>query len=282
MPFPRVVDSVIHFKHNKIDLNINSNDLGPKILNMGLKTFKDLILAATKPIFEDGGFKTLANIEIGNIINDSKGEMSMGPLQILLGLLPENNIKIADGVAITYANQHPSMPFIRDNRMGGYFVGRVDGLGNDEITEGDYGKKGDLQLDDNGDPFQFLMSSSVINNVLQAILGHNTIGKDAPYDMIMSMHFPIDWTSTQLEGAIPSLCDAIGFDKPLSSRFKNKGAPKFIFKKEEMSIKFDMIMELYDQNFTEHYLDVVYHGMFIKFKMDLTSDLMLLVDWESI
>jgi len=94
-----------------------------------------------------------------------------------------------------------------------------------------------------------MLSSFVINNVLQAVLGHNTVGKDASYDVIMSTHFPIDWTSTQLEGAIPSLCDAIGFDVKLSSRFKNKGAPKFVFKREEMSIKFDMIMELYDKDF---------------------------------
>jgi len=95
----------------------------------------------------------MANIEIGNIINDSHGEMSMGPLQILLGLLPDNDIKIPDDIKITYANQHPAEPYIRNKRMGGYFVGKVDGLGNEEITGGDYGKKGDLQLDDNGAPY---------------------------------------------------------------------------------------------------------------------------------
>jgi len=155
MPFPKIDSSKIHFKHNQIDISINSNDLGPKILNFGINTFKDLILAATKPIVEGGGFPLVANIEIGNIINDSKGQMSMGPLQILLGLLPDNNIHIADGVAINYANMHGSEPFIRNRRVGGYFEGRVKGLGSDEVTDEKYSKLGDLNLDDNGANYQF-------------------------------------------------------------------------------------------------------------------------------
>lgn len=43
--------------------------------------------------------------------------------------------------------------------------------------------------------------------------------------------FPIDWTSSQLEGAIPELCEFVGYDMPLSSRFKNLGAPIFTLNK---------------------------------------------------
>jgi hypothetical protein len=86
------------------------------------------------------------------------------------------------------------------------------------------------------------MSSELINNMYEVILGKNTISKDASYDSVMSTNFPIDLTSTQLEGAIPSLCDIVGYDVPLSLTFMNEGAPKFVFNKDVMSVKFNMIL----------------------------------------
>jgi hypothetical protein len=81
MPFPKVDSCNIHFEHNRIDVNIKSrNNLGLKLLNFGLKTFKALILASIKPFMEDGGFPIIANLEIGNILNESHGKMSIGPL----------------------------------------------------------------------------------------------------------------------------------------------------------------------------------------------------------
>ena len=74
------------------------------------------------------------------------------------------------------------------------------------------------------------------------ILNDNKISKDAAYDAIVASNFPIPWTSTQLEGAIPNLCDAIGYDVPLSVTFVNEGAPKFVFRRDEMSIKFNMTL----------------------------------------
>ena len=100
--------------------------------------------------------------------------------------------------------------------------------------------------------------------------------------MIKESKFPIDWTSTQLEGAVPSLSNAIGYDVPLSSRFVSRGAPKFVFNSNEMSIKFDMTVEVWAKDYSQKYLDINMNGLFIKFKMQLTKDLQLLVDWESI
>jgi hypothetical protein len=40
-----------------------------------------------------------------------------------------------------------------------------------------------------------------------------------PYQTIRDNNFPIDWTSTVLDAAIPNLCDVIGYDKKLSARF---------------------------------------------------------------
>lgn len=80
--------------------------------------------------------------------------------------------------------------------MHGYFEGDIDGMGNEAITDGDYGAKGDMTLDDNGPPFEFMISSRMINNMFHVVLAHNKIEKDASYDTIMATNFPFDWTST--------------------------------------------------------------------------------------
>ena len=41
-----------------------------------------------------------------------------------------------------------------------------------------------------------MISTKVINNMFHIIMAHNTIRKDASYDVIMGEHFPFDWTST--------------------------------------------------------------------------------------
>jgi hypothetical protein len=45
------------------------------------------------------------------------------------------------------------------------------------------------------------------------------------------------------------LCDKIGYDKNLSARFKNIGAPRFVFNNEEMSITYSMQVEVFDEEF---------------------------------
>ena len=95
-------------------------------------------------------------------------------------------------------------------------------------------------------------------------------------------NFPIDWTSTQLEGAIPGITEAIGYDVPLSCKFVNEGAPKFIYTRDEISINYDMTVEVYDQALQNKFLDIHFHGLIIKFKMELLSNMTLMVDWESI
>ena len=53
------------------------------------------------------------------------------------------------------------------------------------------------------------------------------MGVDISHKSIVENKFPIEWTSSQLEGAIPDLCEYVGYDMPLSARFKNLGAPVF-------------------------------------------------------
>lgn len=100
--------------------------------------------------------------------------------------------------------------------------------------------------------------------------------------MIQRSHFPFDWTSTQLEGAIPNLCDTIGYDKPLSMSFANEGAPLFVFRKDEMSVKFDMLVEIFSEDYSQKHLDIHFKGLKIKFKMYLESNMSLFLDWEDI
>ena len=100
--------------------------------------------------------------------------------------------------------------------------------------------------------------------------------------MMKDNSFPIDWTSTQLEGAVPSLCESIGYDVPLSTKFSNEGAPRFIFSQNEMQIHYDMMVEVWDQEYRTRFLDLHFHELVIKFKMQLLSNMTLMVDWESI
>ena len=88
--------------------------------------------------------------------------------------------------------------------------------------------------------------------------------------------------TTQLEGAIPGLCDAAGYDKPVSIVFSNSGAPRFIFKHDDLSIKFDLMVSLYDREFTQKYVDITMKGLLIKFKVRLDQDMNVFTDWENI
>jgi hypothetical protein len=82
-------------------------------------------------------------------------------------------------------------PYIRNKRIGGYFAGKISGLGDDEVKDGDFGKLGDMNLDDNGAPFQYMVSSFVINNIWEVILGKNQISKSVDYETFKNLNFPV-------------------------------------------------------------------------------------------
>lgn len=85
-------------------------------------------------------------------------------------------------------------------------------------------------------------------------------------------NFPIEWTSTQLEGAVSGLCDAIGFDVPLSVRVMNQGAPRFIFRKDHVNIQFNMQVDVFSQDYSEKYLEIHYKNLEIDFFMTLDEN----------
>ena len=155
---------------------------------------------------------------------------------MILMMLPNNDIKLNENEALNYGIVKWHEPWIGNDRMYGYFEGDIEGMGDDEIKDGDYGAKGDMTLDDHCAPFQFMVSNKVINNMFAVILTHNQIGIDAPYSKFVETNFPVDWTSTQLEGALPGFTSIAGYDKPLSMTFMNEGTPLFNFTEKGMSI----------------------------------------------
>lgn len=95
------------------------------------------------------------------------------------------------------------------------------------------------------------------------------------------VEFPIHWDSTTLENFIPDFTSHVGYDVPLSARIKNLGAPRFIFDKEEMNIKFGMEVEVWDEDFREYFLSIKYHDVMIDFDMWLEG-MNILTDWNTI
>lgn len=49
-----------------------------------------------------------------------------------------------------------------------------------------------------------------------------------------------------------------------------------------MSVKFNMVVEVFNKDYSQKYLDIHYIDLFIKFKMHLEANMTLFVDWESI
>jgi len=200
----------------------------------------------------------------------------------LVSVLPENDIQVPNDIFISYEMADDNRARIENGRIIGYFAGDVKGLSEDQhIKEEQYLQLGDLNLDNNDAPFQYQISTKVLNLMFEVILGKNQIPVDLSYDVITASKFPIAFTSTQLEGAIPDLCDFIGYDVPLSGRFKNAGAPRFVFNDEAMTIKYSLEVEVWDEGFTKQYLTLIYHDVSIDFDMKLEG-MTLVTDWRQI
>ena len=78
--------------------------------------------------------------------------------------------------------------------------------------------------------------------MLIALLNKNEGEFDISYDTLIKNKFPIDFTSTTLEGVFPGLTDDIGFDIPLSIRFISRGAPMILFSKDKLEVNLNMTM----------------------------------------
>lgn len=102
-----------------------------------------------------------------------------------------------------------------------------------------------------------------------------------PQEYFLKTDFPIPFTTTQIDGAVPGLADSAGYDVPMSAVFKNLGAPRFVFDDEEMSVLFSMEVDYYYDDFSEKIMTITYNNMYIDFDMWL-EDMKLKIDWWSI
>lgn len=117
--------------------------------------------------------------------------------------------------------------------------------------------------------------------MFEVILGKQQITIDLPYDYLVSIKFPIHWDSTTLEQFIPDLTDYIGYDVPLSARFRNMGAPRFIFSREEMKIKYNCEVEVWNDDFSDYIMTIKYFDVEIDFDMWLEG-MTINTEWNSI
>jgi len=108
--------------------------------------------------------------------------------------------------------------------------------------------------------------------MFEVILGRDVVQVDIPYWIFAANQFPLDFTSTTLEAAVPGLTDIIGFDVPLSARFFNRGAPRFIFTKDEMYVTYNLAVDIFTEDFSRKLFKVHYDNVEVKFDMVLENN----------
>lgn len=63
------------------------------------------------------------------------------------------------------------------------------------------------------------------------------------------MQFPIEFTTSNLEGAVPHLTKYCGYDNQMSMQIKNLGAPRIIYNEKYMKILFSLEVDFYDVSY---------------------------------
>lgn len=89
-------------------------------------------------------------------------------------------------------------------------------------------------------------------------MGFNELSVDVPQSYFTDADFPMPFTTTQMEGAVPDLTEFTDYDLPLSAKFKNVGAPRFVYTEEEMSVLFDMKVEFFDEFYTQKFMSITF------------------------
>lgn len=118
--------------------------------------------------------------------------------------------------------------------------------------------------------------------MFEVILGQDIVTVEIPYHIFSDNDFPLDFTSTTMEAAVPGLTDIIGFDVPMSAKFTNRGAPRFIFTIDEMSVMFNLDVEYYTEDYSRKLFKIHYDNILVKFDMTLENNFDLRVMWQEI
>jgi hypothetical protein len=90
------------------------------------------------PLLNGGIMEDMVNGMIQMEISNTKGQMPMGMLEGLLYMIPDNQIKIPDNIAMTYALADGQPVGIDGGLIYGYYEGEILGLGSRTITDPKY------------------------------------------------------------------------------------------------------------------------------------------------
>ena len=101
----------------------------------------------------------------------------MGLFGFILMLIPNNRITIPPQIKMRYNLAENQMLTVDDSNgyMYGYYEGGISGMEDQTITNQTFHTPGDLNttIDGSGEPFQFQISTSVLNDMFEVILGKN-------------------------------------------------------------------------------------------------------------
>ena len=172
----------------------------------------------------------------------------MGLIGILLYMIPNDDVKIPPEIRLRYSVADPYEGIgLNNGVLVAYYEGEIEGMGYRAIKNSTFHTPGDLQILSDGMPFQFQLSTSFLNDMFEVLLGQQTIRTDISYSTFSKYNFPLDFTSTVLDSAVPGLVDVIGYDINLSARVFNNGAPRFIFSENEMFVTYSLAVDIYDE-----------------------------------
>lgn len=140
----------------------------PSVIAWIVSVFKGIFLDALAPILDTGILAAVVNDQIEGIVASQEGQLKMGVFQILLDVLPQNDIKVPANIGIDYSGLDNWVPYVSNGRIYGYFDGKVENMPQrDWITNMTYQANGNLNLDSETEsPFVYQVSSSIINNMM--------------------------------------------------------------------------------------------------------------------
>lgn len=118
-------------------------------------------------------FPPVANIAMKIVQNDDHGDVNSDIIQSIVNMLPNNDIHIPGSIYMNYEISDDNRARIENDKLIGYFKGSVIGMPHDQkITDSKYMKDGDLGLT-SPEPFEYQISTRVINLIMETILGKN-------------------------------------------------------------------------------------------------------------
>lgn len=168
---------------DQVDIELRSDSNLMKIYGTFIKTFKTPIVYSTQ-VSLNMGFKTLFNRELASIQSDYQKVFSSYIIETFFNILPVvgQEIYIPHETFVSYAMCDERRANIENGRINAYFTGDIINMEYSHLIKDDkYLQQGDLDLDMNGAPYQFQVSSKVINEIFELIFGYNQLEMKIPY-----------------------------------------------------------------------------------------------------